>query len=60
MNRLGAAVVVVASVVVSMSVSGPAVSGEPRRIDVFRREGALARAVERARPGDVLRVHRRR
>jgi hypothetical protein len=33
---------------------------QPRRIDVFHAPGALGRAIDRARPGDVLRVHRGR
>lgn len=37
----------------------PAV-GTPRRIDVFHAPGALGRAIERARPHDLLRIHRGR
>jgi nitrous oxidase accessory protein NosD len=33
---------------------------QPRRIDVFHSPGSLGRAIDRARPGDVLRVHRGR
>lgn len=44
-----------------LAVLGPApAAGRARRIDVFRGPDALARAIDGARAGDVLRIHRGR
>jgi nitrous oxidase accessory protein NosD len=59
MTRPFVAFLLGASLLVSAAPSGPA-AARPRCIDVFHGESTLARAVERARPGDVLRVHRGR
>jgi parallel beta-helix repeat protein len=56
-RRLAATVALAAGLVVTAAIPAAAA---PRRIDVHEGRGALGDALGRARPGDVIRVHRGR